>query len=74
MVNVAGYKVWPREVEDVFYPHPQVKDATVVCVADEYRGEAVKAFVALKGEDSVSENELISYCKERIAYYKYPEK
>jgi long-chain acyl-CoA synthetase len=72
MINVAGYKVWPREVEDVLYTHPQVKEAAVVGVADEYRGETVKAFVALKEGEEVSEDKLVSYCKERMADYKYP--
>ncbi len=72
MINVAGYKVWPREVEDVLYTHPQVREAAVVGIADEYRGETVKAFVALKEGEEVSEDDLVSYCKERMADYKYP--
>ena len=47
-INAAGYKVWPREVEDVLYAHPAVREAAVVGVPDEYRGETVKAFVSLK--------------------------
>jgi long-chain acyl-CoA synthetase len=74
MINASGYKVWPREVEDVLYTHPRVKEAAVVGIPDEYRGESVKAFVALKEGDAVSEEELISYCKERMADYKYPRK
>lgn len=72
MINVSGYKVWPREVEDVLYTHPQVKEAAVVGVPDEYRGEAVKAFVAVKDPSAVSEEDLVSYCKEEMAAYKYP--
>jgi long-chain acyl-CoA synthetase len=72
MINVSGYKVWPREVEDVLYTYEQVKEAAAIGVPDEYRGESVKAFVALKEEDAVSEEELIAYCKEQMADYKYP--
>ncbi|MDQ4042898.1 MAG: long-chain fatty acid--CoA ligase [Actinomycetota bacterium] len=72
MINVSGYKVWPREVEDVLYTHEQVKEAAAIGVPDEYRGETVKAFVALKEEDAVSEEELIAHCKEQMADYKYP--
>jgi long-chain acyl-CoA synthetase len=72
MINVAGYKVWPREVEDVLYTHDQVMEAAAVGVPDEYRGETVRAFVALKEEGAVSEEELIAHCKERMADYKYP--
>jgi long-chain acyl-CoA synthetase len=72
MINVSGYKVWPREVEDTLYTHPQIKEAAVVGVPDDYRGETVKAFVALKDGDGVAEEDLVSYCKERLADYKYP--
>jgi long-chain acyl-CoA synthetase len=72
MINVSGYKVWPREVEDVLYTHPEVKEAAVVGVPDQYRGEAVKAFVAVKDASAVSEEDLISYCKGQMAAYKYP--
>jgi long-chain acyl-CoA synthetase len=72
MINVAGYKVWPREVEDTLYTHDQVMEAAAVGVPDEYRGETVRAFVALKEEGSVSEEELIEHCKQRMADYKYP--
>src|SRR5215211_6155793 len=72
MINVSGYKVWPREVEDVLYTHEQVKEAAAIGVPDEYRGETVKAFVALKEEGAASEEELIAHCKEQMADYKYP--
>ncbi|QPP07804.1 long-chain fatty acid--CoA ligase [Streptomyces bathyalis] len=83
MINAAGYKVWPREVEDVLYGHPAVREAAVVGVPDEYRGETVKAFVSLNSPDGqgaegagggepVTEDALIAYCKERMAAYKYP--
>ena len=72
MINAAGYKVWPREVEDVLYQHPAVLEAAVVGVPDEYRGETVKAFVSLRAGEDVSEVDLIAFCKERMAAYKYP--
>lgn len=72
MINAGGYKVWPREVEDTLYNHPAVKEAAVVGIPDEYRGETVKAFVALKEGEQVSEEDLIQYCKENMAAYKYP--
>jgi long-chain acyl-CoA synthetase len=71
-INAGGYKVWPREVEDVLYEHEAVREAAVVGVADEYRGETVKAFVSLRAGQSVSEEELIAFCKQRMAAYKYP--
>ena len=70
MIIASGYKVWPREVEDVLYTHPAVVEAAVIGVPDEYRGETVKAFVALRSE--LEADELIAYCRERMAAYKYP--
>jgi long-chain acyl-CoA synthetase len=71
-INAGGYKVWPREVEDVLYEHDAVREAAVVGVPDEYRGESVKAFVSLRPGRSVTEAELIAFAKERMAAYKYP--
>ena len=72
MINASGYKVWPREVEDVLYAHPAVREAAVVGVPDEYRGETVKAYVSLQPGASVEPDEIVAYCKEQMAAYKYP--
>jgi long-chain acyl-CoA synthetase len=72
MINAAGYKVWPREVEDVLYGHPAVREAAVVGVPDERRGETVKAFVSLLPGETATEQDLIEYCKANMAAYKYP--
>ncbi|MFW0791747.1 class I adenylate-forming enzyme family protein [Gordonia sp. CPCC 205333] len=72
MINASGYKVWPREVEDVLYGHPAIAEAAVIGVADEYRGETVKAFVSLQPGKSATSDELVEFCKERMAAYKYP--
>lgn len=72
MINASGFKVWPREVEDVLYAHPAVREAAVVGVPDEYRGETVKAFVALRPGCQATGLELMEYCRERMAAYKYP--
>jgi long-chain acyl-CoA synthetase len=73
MINASGYKVWPREVEDVIYGHPAVQEVAVVGVPDQYRGETVKAYVSLKPDLSgVSTEDIIEFCKENMAAYKYP--
>ena len=72
MINASGYKVWPREVEDVLYGHPAVQEAAVVGVPDSYRGESVKAVVSLKSGAVVSGEELTTWCRERLAAYKVP--
>ena len=72
MINASGYKVWPREVEDVLTEHPAVSEAAVVGVHDEYRGETVKAYVTLRPGSTATEEELIAHCKARMSAYKYP--
>jgi len=72
MINASGYKVWPREVEDLLYTHPAVREAAVVGVPDPYRGETVKAFVSLRPGATATSEELIRYGKENMAAYKYP--
>ena len=71
-INVSGYKVWPRDVEDALYGHSAVREVAVIGVPDDYRGETVKAFVSLKPGESATADELIAYCRERMAAYKYP--
>ncbi|MCT7352435.1 AMP-binding protein [Streptomyces sp. 15-116A] len=72
MINASGFKVWPREVEDVLYTHPAVREAAVVGVPDGYRGETVKAFISLRPGAEADPDDLAAYCKERLAAYKYP--
>lgn len=72
MINASGYKVWPREVEDVLAEHPAVREAAVIGVPDDKRGETVKAFVSLRAGQQVEPDEIIAFCKERMAAYKYP--
>jgi long-chain acyl-CoA synthetase len=72
MIISSGYKVWPREVEDVLYTHPSIREAAVVGIADEYRGETVKAIVSLKTGMKVDPQDLVEFCRTRMAAYKYP--
>lgn len=72
LIIASGFKVWPREVEDVLYGHPAVREAAVVGVPDPYRGESVHAAVSLHADAEVSAAELIDFCRARMAAYKYP--
>lgn len=74
IINVSGFKVWPREVEGVLLEHPAVLEVAVIGVPDPYRGETVKAVVVLRPEfqGRVSPEELIAFCRDRLANYKYP--
>jgi long-chain acyl-CoA synthetase len=74
MIIAGGYKIYPREVEEVLYEHPAVKEAVVVGVPDPYRGETVKAFIVLKDNMSTNEQALNAFCRERLAPYKVPRK
>jgi long-chain acyl-CoA synthetase len=74
MINTAGFKVWPREVEDVLYSHPGVRMAAVAGVPDGYRGEVVKAWIVLKEEyhARITGGDVRRYCRERLTPYKVP--
>lgn len=72
MIKSRGENVYPREVEEVLFLHPAVKDAVVVGVPDEHLGEAVKAFVVLKEGQRVSDEELKGHCRKLLARFKLP--
>lgn len=72
MIVASGYKVWPREVEDTLYTHEAVLEAAVVGRPDPYRGETVKAFVSLRDGYATTPEELVAFCRDRLAAYKYP--
>lgn len=72
MIITGGENVYPKEVEDVLYRHPAVKEATVIGVPDPYWVERVHALVVLKENAQAAEEDIISFCKEHIAHYKAP--
>ena len=72
IVISLGYNVYPREVEEVLYEHPKVKEAAVIGVADRSRGEVIKAFVVLKEGVSARKEEILKYCRQHLAQYKVP--
>jgi long-chain acyl-CoA synthetase len=72
VIIAGGYNIYPREVDEVLYQHLKIQAACVVGIPDAYRGETVKAFVVLKQGETASEEEIINFCKERLAVYKVP--
>ncbi len=72
MIVASGYNVYPREIEEILFEHPDVAEAVAVGVPDEYRGESVKAFVVKRTGSDLTEEELVAFCKERLAAYKAP--
>ena len=72
MIISGGYNVYPREIDEVLYEHPKIADAVSIGVPDAYRGESVKVFVVVKPEETLTEEEIITHCKEKLAVYKVP--
>lgn len=72
MIIASGFNVYPTEIEDILYKHPDVSEAAVIGVPDAYRGETIKAVVVLKENSRISSDEIIQYCHERLATYKVP--
>ncbi|HZC18886.1 MAG TPA: long-chain fatty acid--CoA ligase, partial [Rubrobacteraceae bacterium] len=73
MIVTGSYNVYPREVEEVLFEHEGVAEAVAIGVSDEYRGETVKAFVVREPGSEVTEEEILAFCKERLAPYKTPQ-
>ncbi|HMK35841.1 MAG TPA: long-chain fatty acid--CoA ligase [Desulfomonilaceae bacterium] len=72
LIISGGYNIYPREVDEVLFAHPKILEACAIGVPDSHFGERVKAFVVLKAGESATEQEIIDYCKERMAKYKAP--
>ncbi|HYQ83021.1 MAG TPA: AMP-binding protein, partial [Rubrobacter sp.] len=72
MIVASGYNVYPREIEEILFEHPDVAEAVAIGVADEYRGESVKAFVVKRSGARATEEDVLAFCKERLAAYKAP--
>ncbi|MBC7231273.1 MAG: long-chain fatty acid--CoA ligase [Actinobacteria bacterium] len=72
MIIAGGFNIYPREVDEVLYEHPKVQEAVTVGIPDEYRGETVKVYIVLKPGEECTEEEIISFCRERLAPYKAP--
>jgi len=71
MILVSGFNVYPNEVEDVIASHPKVLECAVIGIPDDKSGESVKAFI-VKKDDSLTEDEIISFCRENLTAYKVP--
>ena len=72
MVIVAGYNVSPREIDEVLYEHPKVREAVSVGVPHPSRGEVIKAYIVLKEGESCDRTEIVAWCRDRLANYKVP--
>ncbi len=72
MIIAGGFNIYPREIEEVLYEHSAIQECVAVGVPDAYRGETVKAYVVLKENQHVSEEELDAFCREHLASFKVP--
>jgi fatty-acyl-CoA synthase len=74
MINCAGFKVWPAEVEAMLYAHPAIQEACVVGAKDAYRGETVKALIVLKKDavEKTTPEQIMDWARERMAAFKAP--
>jgi long-chain acyl-CoA synthetase len=72
MIIAGGFNIYPREIDEVLFQHSKVQEAVCVGIADSYRGETVKAYVVLKPGEKATEEEIISFCRGKLAAYKVP--
>jgi long-chain acyl-CoA synthetase len=72
MIIAGGYNIYPRDIDEVLYGHPKIQEACAVGLPDPYRGETVKAFIVTKPGETLTEEEVIAFCKEKLAAYKVP--
>jgi long-chain acyl-CoA synthetase len=72
MIIAGGFNIYPRDVEEVLFEYPKIKEAVVAGIPDPYRGETVKAYCVLKEGETATEEEIIAFCKGKMAKYKVP--
>lgn len=72
MVISGGFNIYPREIDEVLFEHPKVAEAVSVGLPDDYYGEIIKAYVVLHEEETATEEEIIEFCKEKLAKFKVP--
>jgi len=72
MIISGGFNVYPRDIDEVIYEHPKVQEACSIGIPHSTRGEAVKVFIVLKEDETATENEIIDFCKTKLAKYKWP--
>ncbi|MBA4393247.1 MAG: long-chain fatty acid--CoA ligase [Desulfobacca sp.] len=72
MIIASGFNVYPRDIDEVLFEHPKIKEACAVGIPDPYRGETIKAFVVPREGETLTAEEVIAFCREKLAAYKVP--
>lgn len=73
MIITGGFNIYPRDIEEVLYTHPKIKEVVAAGIPDQYKGEIVKIYIVLKDGESATKEEIIEFCKKNLARYKIPE-
>jgi long-chain acyl-CoA synthetase len=72
LIIASGYNIYPRDIEEVLYHHPEIQEAVVIGVPDAYRGETVKAIIVPKANSKLTHEQVKEYCKNNLSAYKVP--
>jgi long-chain acyl-CoA synthetase len=72
MIIAGGFNIYPREIDEVLFKHPKVQEGVAIGIGDKYRGETVKAYIVLKPGETATPEEIIAFCREKLAAYKVP--
>ena len=72
MIITGGFNVYPREIDEVLYAHPKIKEACAIGIPDSHSGERIKAYVVLKDGETSNVIEILDYCREKLTRYKVP--
>ena len=72
LIVASGFNIYPNEIDGILFSHPKILEACCIGVPDEYRGETVKAYIMVKPGETLTKEEVISYCREKLAAYKVP--
>jgi len=72
MIIAGGYNIYPRDIDEVLFEHPKIEEACAVGIPDSYRGETVKVFIVPREGETLTEEEVIVFCKKKLAAYKVP--
>jgi long-chain acyl-CoA synthetase len=72
LIVASGYNIYPKEIDELLMEHPKILEVCTIGVPDAYRGETVKAFVVVKPGQTLTADEVVAFCKERLAPYKVP--
>jgi long-chain acyl-CoA synthetase len=72
VIIAGGFNIYPKEIDEILFEHPKVLEACTIGIPDSYRGETVKAYVVVKSGQTLTAEEIIAFCKERLSPYKVP--